>query len=123
MGKEAKRRIPCLRNTEVECDCPWLPENAASINEMGNRDRVIRSGLQRAGYDRVSPQLIVELLVNPRGSFYTEAFDEQFPFGREAWGVREYIMRERFLLLWRLEHLYEVDEIQCPVWREEMAKK
>jgi len=104
--------LPCMFDPTKACDCPLKPQNAESLNELGNRDRMIRSAIQRQGYDRVSPGLIKELLVNPHGGFFTEAFNKSLPFSPEMLGIRRLIVGMRRIKLRELEQ--NQTNPQCP---------
>lgn len=110
-----KPKIPCLWNPEAVCDCEHLAENVKSLNEFGNRNRSIRARMQREGYDRVSPALIRELLMNPHGGFFTTAFNEVVTFGGGMWAIRYQLGLWRLDLLMTLES--EHGNVKCNALR------
>src|SRR4030042_3277396 len=111
MGKE-NSQLPCIANPDRICDCPLKEANAYYLNNIGNKCRSVRSAIQRQGYDRVSVGLIVELLRNPFGRYYTESLDSAYPFSKEMRDIRQ-----RIIAVWKnkVELLAEEHpETTCP---------
>ena len=111
-------RLKCLANQNIICDCPWLPQNASQMNQLG-KDRGLRGTIQRLGYDKVNVGLITRLLQNPYGSYYSEAFERKLYFSPEMRGVRNYLLRVRMQLLLDLE--VDPDKIGCTKLRQFFA--
>jgi hypothetical protein len=97
MGKEGGR-LPCFENPMRVCDCPLRRFNAAYVNNLATKKetRGLRVAIQHEGYDRVTTGLIVELIRNPYGKYYTDLFEEPYPFSPE---MRE--IRRQILNIWR----------------------
>ena len=119
MRKEVSSRIPCLFNNSP-CNCPLVAENATHMNKLG-KNRGLRNVIQRQGYDRVNVGLIKELLTNPKGSFYTSAFEEKLKFSLppEMKSIRLEIGRDRLYLLTDLEN---PKDIKCCALKEKIEK-
>lgn len=118
MRKETSSRLPCLLDHSRGCDCPLVKNNAAHMNKLG-KNRGLRNVIQRQGYDKVNVGLIKELLTNPKGSFYTEAFNTKLKFPQEMLQIRYEIGRERLSLLLRLEN---PKNIKCSAVKENIEK-
>jgi len=91
MGKE-NPHFPCLANPERDCNCPLLSANVKYINNLGGKDRAIRSAMQRDGYHPVSPGLIAELIRDPYGGYYTDIQEGVYPFSEEMRKIRQKIL-------------------------------
>lgn len=119
MKGERNSYIPCIYNPNLVCDCRLKSGNAKLLNEWGNNARGLRSEIQRQGYDKVSPGLIRNLLVNPNGGYYTEALERVLSFSPGM-----LIIRERLISRWKNMIMkvsdYDLDEIPCPNFREDL---
>jgi hypothetical protein len=107
---------------KIECHCPFVRQNADFFNQI-SRDRVVRSQIQREGYDRVTPLLIRSLLLHPDGSFYTTAFEDKLRFSHTmATAIRNFIIRRRWeLYLYQLET--DPNHIRCPPMQSFLQEK
>jgi hypothetical protein len=96
MGKET--RLPCFENPEERpvCDCPLRRFNAGFVNNLATKKegRGLRVAIQHEGYDKVSVGLIVELIRNPNGRYYTDLFEEKYPFSPKMREIRKRLLNE-----------------------------
>lgn len=118
MSKEGQ--IPCIFDPNKNCDCALKSFSAQYVNYVG-KDRGIRGAIQRDGYDRVSAGLIKELLVNPTGSFYTEALDQKLPFSENMRKIRKNIIA-KWMSLVRVHYKDHLLEIPCLELRKSLSK-
>lgn len=97
---ETRGHLMCLANEKRSCTCPLVAENARFMNEIGKMP-MVRNSFNRLGYDGYNMLgLVMALLKNPRGGYYTTAFDRVYEFGPEERKLRDGIrrMRVKFLL-------------------------
>ena len=109
--------VPCGFTLTEPCRCQNSQAIAKLINTLG-RDRSISSAFNRNGFDKVDAQIVRLLLVDPEAEYYTEAFQDKYPFSPQLKGALRNIIIEklRFLMLYSQET--DPQNIHCPILKE-----